>query len=462
VTLAAAIVVIAAMAGGYAIHRASESSATPVAATTSSPLPPSAAPRGPVLERLDASVPVPSAAMVAHRLAAASRAVSSGARLVGEVVDADTGTRLWAAAPRRAAPPASTTKLLTAAAALQRLGPSARLTTTTRRSGSTVYLVGGGDPTLVQSASSYVSSSYPRPATLSELARRTASALDGRKHVRVRYDASLWTGPSTAPGWRRNYVTEGDITPPSALELDEGRLDPQSPTASRTRQPAAQAGAAFADLLDNDGVDVVGKPRQGRAPVSSPELASVSSPTISQLVQQMLTVSDDDLAEALGRAVALRENRPASFGGAARAVTRAVASLGVSTSGVSLQDTSGLSHLDRVTPQALVGLLRAVISTRHPQLRPLLAGLPVAGLTGTLSDRFLTKPTDVAAGVLRAKTGTLTGVNALAGLVVDRSGRLLVFAFLASHAASPGLTVPAIDHLASRLQECGCTPQGQA
>jgi D-alanyl-D-alanine carboxypeptidase/D-alanyl-D-alanine-endopeptidase (penicillin-binding protein 4) len=265
-----------------------------------------------------------------------------------------------------------------------------------------------------------------------------------------------------AAGWRPNYVTEGDITPPSALELDEGRLDPQSPTASRTTQPAAQAAAAFAGLLHDDGIDVVGAPRPGRAPAGSADLASVSSAPVSQLVQRMLTVSDDDLAEALGRAVALRDHQAPSFAGAARAVTHAVASLGVSTTGVSLRDTSGLSHLDRVPPQTLVELLRAVVPPRHPQLRPLLEGLPVAGLTGTLSDRYLTKPSELAAGVLRAKTGTLTGVNDLAGLVVDRSGRLLLFAFLASHAAAPGLTVPALDRLASRLAQCGCTPQGQA
>jgi D-alanyl-D-alanine carboxypeptidase/D-alanyl-D-alanine-endopeptidase (penicillin-binding protein 4) len=104
----------------------------------------------------------------------------------------------------------------------------------------------------------------------------------------------------------------------------------------------------------------------------------------------------------------------------------------------------------------LVGVLRAAISPAHPQLRPLLEGLPVAGLTGTLSDRYLQQPTDAAAGVLRAKTGTLTGVNALSGVVVDRSGRLLVFAFLASDAQLPGLTVPGLDRMASRLAHCGC------
>jgi D-alanyl-D-alanine carboxypeptidase/D-alanyl-D-alanine-endopeptidase (penicillin-binding protein 4) len=186
-------------------------------------------------------------------------------------------------------------------------------------------------------------------------------------------------------------------------------------------------------------------------------LGTVGSPTVTQLVQRMLTVSDDDLAEALGRAVARHQHLPASFAGAARAVTTTARGLGVPTRGVALQDTSGLSHDDRVTPAALVAVLRQATLPGRRQLRPLLAGLPVAGLTGTLSDRYLTRPSDRGAGVVRAKTGTLSRVNALAGTVVDRSGRLLVFAFLASHARLPGLTVPELDALATRLVACGCS-----
>jgi D-alanyl-D-alanine carboxypeptidase/D-alanyl-D-alanine-endopeptidase (penicillin-binding protein 4) len=59
--------------------------------------------------------------------------------------------------------------------------------------------------------------------------------------------------------------------------------------------------------------------------------------------------------------------------------------------------------------------------------------------------------------VVRAKTGTLRGVNTLAGLVLDRSGQLLAFAFLAPRAPSPGQTEPALDDLAARLAQCGCT-----
>jgi D-alanyl-D-alanine carboxypeptidase/D-alanyl-D-alanine-endopeptidase (penicillin-binding protein 4) len=298
---------------------------------------------------------------------------------------------------------------------------------------------------------------YPQPATLTELARRTVAALGHTHRIQLRLDVSNWTGPRSAPGWKPGYVTEGDITPPSALELDEGRVNPRAPQSPRSLAPAIQAGATFAALLRRDGVRISGDPKPGTAPRGSALLGSVGSPTVAQLVARMLTVSDDDLAEALGRAVARREHLPATFAGAARAVTTSVASLGVPTRGVALQDTSGLSHDDRITPQALAAVLRQAVSPGRLQLRPLLAGLPVAGLTGTLSGRYLTGPTVKAAGVVRAKTGTLSGVNALAGVVVDRSGRLLIFAFLASHARFPGLTVPELDRLATQLAACGCS-----
>jgi D-alanyl-D-alanine carboxypeptidase/D-alanyl-D-alanine-endopeptidase (penicillin-binding protein 4) len=463
VTLAAAIVVTAAVAGGYAVqwhdhsHHPS-SSGSPTTSPSPTPLLSSPPPRAAVLGALDAAA-VPTTKGVSADLATATISVTSDAHLVGEVIDADTGTSLWSRGATQPEPPASTTKLLTAAAALAGLGPDYRLSTTTRLAGRTVYLVGGGDPTLIRTRSSFVSPDYPQPASLAELARRTVAALGAAHSIRLRLDASAWSGPTMAVGWKPSYVTEGDITPPSALELDEGRVDPHDESEARTAEPAEQAGAAFADLLSKDGVTVIGPVISGTAVANSTSLATVQSPPLAALVQRMLTVSDDDLAEALGRALASKDNMPATFDGAAAAVTAGVASLGVATTGISLHDTSGLSHQDRVSPQALVGVLRAATSAAHPQLRSLLEGLPIAGLTGTLAERFADKPASRAAGVLRAKTGTLTGVNTLAGVVVDRSGRLLIFAFLTSDSPSPGFTVPALDRLAARLARCGCGAQ---
>lgn len=455
--IAVASIVSVAIVVAYAVHRGGGApSATPSLSPTIAPLPMSS-PRPSVLAPLASTAAVPTPAAMRANLSAAAARVAAGATLVGEVIDARTGARLWSRAPRRAQPPASTAKLLTAAAALRDLGPAYRLPTQTRLVGRTVYLVGGGDPTIVRGPSSAVVSTYPTPARLSTLAKETAAALGPGRRVRLRLDTSAWAGPALARGWKASYLTEGDIAPPSPLEVDEGRLDPDSEYSPRTANPAAQAGEVFATLLAQDGVQVIGATRAGTAPAAARTVAQVHSPPVAALVQQMLTESDDDLAEALGRAVAIQDHRPATFHGAAAAVTSSVAALGVPIDGLVLHDASGLSHRDRVAPRTLTAVLRLATSPAQPRMRPIIEGLPVAGLTGTLALRYLGGPSRRAAGVLRAKTGTLSGVNALAGQVVDRSGRLLIFDFQASNVSVPGETVPALDTLASRLEHCGCT-----
>jgi D-alanyl-D-alanine carboxypeptidase/D-alanyl-D-alanine-endopeptidase (penicillin-binding protein 4) len=450
--LLAAVVTVIAVVAVLLSHRGS--TAAP-AATATHPAT-TASPRPSVLNPLPTNAPTPAAAGVARDLVAAARDPGLGGQLDGEVLDASSGAVLWARGVDDPQPPASTTKLLTATAALLSLGPDARLSTTTVRRGSTVYLVGGGDVTLVATTTPKGVPSYPRPASLADLARRTAAALagSGSHPIRLRVDASAWTGPQLARGWSPSYVTEGDVAPPTALEVDEGRIDPASPFVARSQTPALQAGQVFAELLRRDGVDLRGQVTSSLAPVGAAPLAAVQSAPVAELVQRMLTTSDDDLAEALGRAVAVHDHRPADFAGAAQAVIARVQSVGVPPGAVSLHDTSGLSHRDRVTARSLVVVLRA--ATRDPVLQPVLEGLPVAGLTGTLATRYGSSPASRAAGLIRAKTGTLTGVNSLAGEVVDSSGRLLVFAFLAPHAPSPGLTEAALDSLAARLVRCGC------
>ena len=99
--------------------------------------------------------------------------------------------------------------------------------------------------------------------------------------------------------------------------------------------------------------------------------------------------------------------------------------------------------------------MQAAAGPDQPALRPLLDVLPIAGGSGTLSNRFL-DPTRQrqAAGWLRAKTGSLTAINSLAGVVTDHSGRVLTFAFISNDAGPSGRT--AIDALAATLWSCGC------
>jgi serine-type D-Ala-D-Ala carboxypeptidase/endopeptidase (penicillin-binding protein 4) len=177
---------------------------------------------------------------------------------------------------------------------------------------------------------------------------------------------------------------------------------------------------------------------------------------VATLVEQMLQDSDNVIAEVLARQVAIADNQPPSFVGAAAAVAATDSGLGVEV-GAGMVDASGLSALDRVPAAALAAALMAAVGTAHPALHAILAGLPVAGWDGTLSDRF-TAATDPGRGIVRAKTGTLSdqGVSTEAGVVTDADGRLLVFVFVANGAPEVDASRAALDSLASTLATCGC------
>jgi serine-type D-Ala-D-Ala carboxypeptidase/endopeptidase (penicillin-binding protein 4) len=390
---------------------------------------------------------------VAAALARAGADPAFGGSLTGMVVDAATGDVLLDRDGGTPMTPASTAKLLTAAAALTTLGPAATLRTDVLQSGSTLFLRGGGDVTLT--ARPIAAASYPRPASLAALAAGTARSLTtagAGKVTALCADVSAWSGPTSAPGWTAGYFTDGDIEVPTAVEVDEGRVS--RTTHARAPHPARRALAAFAAALKAGGVRVPAPTCVKPAPAGATVVASVESPPVAALVGRMLTDSDNDLAEALGRAVATSAGRPASFAGEAAAISVGLDRLGITTDGLRLLDASGLSRLDRVSAATLVGVLRAAV--RAPSLRGLLDGVPVAAATGTLAKRFRAKSTRAGAGVVRAKTGTLAGVNSLAGTAVDADGRLLVFAFFTDRAIAPSRAEAALDRLAAILAGCGC------
>ncbi len=365
------------------------------------------------------------------------------------------------------ATPASTTKVATAVASLAVLGPDTRFVTSVRQVSGGIVLVGGGDPTLA--VHSYPASDYPRPATLAALAAATARKLKGEGHTSVSlgYDTSLYGGDGLAPGWTYGDVDSGNVTPIVALEADQGRLttggalqDSDDPVnfRPRTPDPAGLTAAAFAALLKNDGITVSGGPSPVTAPAGAPALASVSSPPLSLVAEQMLQESNNVIAENLARHLAIAMGMPATFGGAAGAVMTEVRRLGVMTP-ISLVDGSGLSPQDGIAPETLVRRFEVAAGTSR--LRPAITGLPIAGFTGTLSTggSVFGGIGGAARGVVRAKTGNLATVAALAGLVYDRGSRLLIFAIMAPQVPGAG-TLPAaaqaIDSAAAALADCGC------
>ena len=417
------------------------------------------------------AVALPTAKGLESVLSAALPAGETGGNVGIEVADAASGQVLYSANATATATPASTTKVLTAVAALGALGPSARFRTTVRQAGGTVVLVGGGDPTLA--VNGYPSADYPQPATLAQLAASTAKALKSRGHrtVRLGYDTSLYTGSGMAPGWTYGLVSTGNVTPIVSLEVDQGRLtaggkpqDEDDPVnfRPRTTDPAGLAASAFAAQLEENGITVTGSPEQATAPASGPVLASVSSPPLVQIAEQMLLESNNVIAENLARHVAIALGMPATFGGAAAAEVRELRRLGIATP-VSLVDGSGLSSQDAIAPQTLV---RAIaVAARTPKLSGVITGLPVAGFNGTLSKGGSVfggiggVAGGTARGVVRAKTGNLATVATLAGLAYDKDGRLLFFAIMAPQVPTALQLQQAaddIDAAAAGLATCGC------
>ena len=154
-----------------------------------------------------------------------------------------------------------------------------------------------------------------------------------------------------------------------------------------------------------------------------------------------------------GREIAVQQGKPATFAGATESIRHILGDNGVTTVGLTMFDASGLSLKNRVSSHTLVDVLR--LSATQDQNRAILDDLPVSGGSGTLSNRFYDG--SLARGWVRAKTGTLSSASSLAGIVVTRDGRVLVFAFIIN-GEEPSAARPVLDALATSLQACGCQP----
>ncbi|MEO6886599.1 MAG: D-alanyl-D-alanine carboxypeptidase/D-alanyl-D-alanine-endopeptidase [Jatrophihabitantaceae bacterium] len=451
--LLVAVLLLGAGLGGYFEIRAIRGHHAP-AATPSRTIPPELAAATAVPESPPNSAgPAPRPAAVAAVLKSVLADPALGTRLLARVVDVQSGTVLYDRQGATVAAPASTAKLLTATAVLSVHVATDRITTSVLagRSG-TIVLVGGGDPTLT-GAPAGKAGAYPDAARISDLAAQLT-----KQHIVVSeivVDSTLFTGPAVSPAWDAADVPSEYASAITALMTDGGRETPGARIRSTT--PDLAAGHELAAALGKPDLPVA----RGTAPASAATLATVRSAPIGELVRQMLQPSDNVLAEMLARQVALAVHQPASFDGAIVAVRSVLGGLGVQI-GDGLHDGSGLAASDRVSPVALTAVLRLIAGGSRPGLAGIVTSLPVAAWSGTLADRYLPGGSAAAgAGVVRAKTGTLTGVSTLAGLVHDASGRLLAFAFIADQVA-PGAgptadAESALDDVASHLASCGCS-----
>jgi serine-type D-Ala-D-Ala carboxypeptidase/endopeptidase (penicillin-binding protein 4) len=397
--------------------------------------------------------PTPDPTVLAELLSIPLGPGSLGSQVGAVVFDPATGVLLYDEDGDTPRTPGSVLKILTAVAVLDAVEPSARITTAAHYDAATttLVLVGAGDPSL--------SSMSSEGSSLSALADEVIAASDGPGSgatVALTYDTSLFEGPAIATGWSPDYPAMGVAAPVSALVVDGARIPGSD---MREADPARAAAEVFADLLRQRGLTVSSVAAGSVG--SAPSIAQTRSVPLAQLVQRMLTTSDNDYAEILGHLAGATRYGVGSFATGAHAVDATLTAMGISTTGITLFDGSGLS-VDNLVPARTFGqVLSALTRTSATGAVggwswPVLGGLAVAGVTGTLADRFYGPESYSGAGIVRAKTGTLTGVSGLAGTVVDREGRLLVFAFITNSAADTYDARAALDDAAAVLARCGC------
>jgi D-alanyl-D-alanine carboxypeptidase/D-alanyl-D-alanine-endopeptidase (penicillin-binding protein 4) len=327
------------------------------------------------------------------------------ARSGAVALDLSTGSVLFAQNAARSLAPASNEKLPLTYAAFVRLGAAFRIDTDVLGEGGqdgTVWtgalvLKGNGDPTLSH-------------ADLRVLATQVRAAGILRVTGGVIGDESSYDARRMVAGWKASFYIE-ESPPLSALVVDRGRVGRFT-----TRAPALAAATAFREALRAAGIVVNGPVRVGRSEDWLQPIASVSSPTLATMLRYMDRVSDNFTAEMLLKQLGLAEMDRGTSAAGASVVMQTLADAGLPMTGVRIVDGSGLSRLDRLTANALGGLLEAAWA--DPVIRPtLLAALPVAGVSGTLENRLSNAP---ARGRVLAKTGTTNDASALSGYVGNR------------------------------------------
>jgi serine-type D-Ala-D-Ala carboxypeptidase/endopeptidase (penicillin-binding protein 4) len=385
----------------------------------------------------DPGVLSPTDQVVHDNLLARALNARLGRDLAGAVVDAQTGAVLWEQTPLELQIPASNAKLVTAVNALTAYGPTGRLTTSVVQAApDRVVLVGGGDPSLTR-------------AMLRALAASTAAAVraSGLTRVRVSVDDSRFPAPSLAVGWSRFYVPR-DVSAVRALVVDQ----------HRSVDTSLDAGRLFTRLLERRGLSVGRRVVHRRAPLGAPVLGTVQGAPMATMVATMLRDSDNDYAEVLHRMVAVKAGFAPTWEGAQAAQRQVLLGQGVDLGPALLYDGSGLSRADRIAAADLVHVLALVFDGRHPLLASMQHNsLAIAGLTGTLGPRFLrytTRPTRCAAGLIEAKTGSLSGVISLSGFARGADGQVKLFSFVLNSVPSTLATRRAVDRLASTITGC--------
>jgi D-alanyl-D-alanine carboxypeptidase/D-alanyl-D-alanine-endopeptidase (penicillin-binding protein 4) len=329
----------------------------------------------------------------------------AAARTGAAAIDLESGAAVYTQNGGLPLAPASNEKLPLTLAALLDLGPGFRIDTDVLGIGEQVgpvwdgrlVLRGYGDPQLTSGG-------------LARLAAAVRAAGIERVTGGIVADESFFDSLRVVSGWKRSFYM--DESPPlSALVVDRAVY-----AHHMTGAPALAAGLLFRAALRQAGVAVPGAVTVGQPAELATPLATIQSPPLWRILRFMDRESDNFTAELLLKQLgAFAGDQGTSAGGAAE-VLAVLQREQIPTAGVTIVDGSGLSVLDRLTPDCILGVLRAAWTT--PALRAAFTSvLPVAGRNGTLQHRMRTGP---ARGRVLAKTGTTNLASALSGFAAGR------------------------------------------
>jgi len=382
-----------------------------------------------------------------------------------EVLDATSGQTLFSKDEQQPARTASVMKVLTAAVALDVLGPDYRITTSVMVSPSEpgkIYLVGAGDVTLSRMPGN-ITSYYAKAPKLDSLTKQIASwaKASSISISAVSVDSSLFGGEKEwHPSWSRLGLSSGYMAPVSALQIDAARLtstrNPNTWLAQRTSTPVKQAGDLFVASLNKMGIATGLKATAAKAPTDSVVIASVQSRPVSELVANMLRVSDNSIAEALGRVASIKSGLDGSMASLTPLYKKVLKARGLDVSKISVIDASGLSRLNQV-PAALINDLLLLVNQGVGDYEALEAGLPISGESGSLKSRFATGSKVETKGKVIAKTGYILTGYSLAGFLTAKDGTELIFTVYNLAERANANHRLAMDNLVYRFYQCGAS-----
>ena len=331
-----------------------------------------------------------------------------------KVVAVETGEVIYEKNAHKLHHSASTTKLFTAATALAKLGSDYQFETTlyvdtdadTQVIGN-LYLKGRADPVL-------------QPSDILKLAdtllETGVESIQGNIVVDETYLDTVREGP----GWM------WDDRPLRIGALSIRQIEPDPGTRSR----ALPCGYLLKTELEQKGIEVVGDVVSGTVPPDAHSVAKHLSPPLADILKLMNKPSDNWIAELVFKTIGAEVvGEPGTWRKGREAVTNFLNEIMGEPPLHRFVDGSGLSRYNLLNAELLTKLL--VYMYHNFELMPeYLASLPIAGVDGTLRNRMQGVSAEK---TLRAKTGTLSGVSALAGYTVTADGEVFAFGILISH-----------------------------